>query len=113
MAAILKEPQIRVLNANGLPHVGAKCYIYDAGTTTLQNIWTDSALSVAAANPLISNINGYFALTYLTAGTYKIRIEESDGTLIYEADNQDTGIPLGSGVLGVANGGTGGATAAP
>lgn len=112
MAAILKDPRVRVLNENGIPYVGAKLYVYDTGTTTLQAIFTDSALSVAASNPLESDSEGYFDLTYLTAGTYKVRIEQSDGTLIVEADNQDTGVPLGSGVLAIANGGTGGATAA-
>lgn len=112
MAVHLKDPRIHVEDANGNPYVGAKLYVYDTGGTVLQSIWTDSALSVAAANPLTSDSNGYFALTYLTAGTYKVRIEQKDGTLIIEADNQDTGIPLGSGVLAIPNGGTGGATAA-
>lgn len=112
MAVHLKDGRIHVQDANGVPYVGAKLYVYNAATTALQPIWTDSALNVSAANPLTSDSAGYFALTYLTSGTYKLRIEQSDGTLIVELDNQDTGIPLGSGVLGVPNGGTGGETAA-
>lgn len=112
MAAHLLDPRVHAIDANGVPYSGAKLFVYDVGTTTLQAIWTDSALSVPATNPLVADSNGYFALTFLTAGTYKVRIEQSDGTLIVEADDQDTGIPLGSGVLAIANGGTGGATAA-
>ncbi len=112
MAATLKDGRVHVADANGTPYSGAKMFVYDAGTVDLQNIWTDSGLSVGASNPLISDSSGYFALTFLTAGTYKLVITEADDTAIITLDNQDTGIPLGSGVLAIANGGTAGATAA-
>ena len=112
MAARIEEPRIRVMDANGLPYIGAKLYVYEAGTTTLEDIFSDSALAVAASNPLTSDANGYFELTYIAAGTYKLRAEQSDGTLIWEKDDQDTGVPIGAGALAISAGGTGATTAA-
>ena len=112
MAARIEEPRIRVMDANGLPYVGAKLYVYEVGTTTLASIFSDSALAVAASNPLTSDASGYFELTYIAAGTYKLRAEQSDGTLIWEKDNQDTGVPIGAGALAISAGGTGATTAA-
>jgi len=112
MAARIEEPRIRVMDANGLPYVGAKLYVYDAGTTTPASIFSDSALTVPAANPLTSDASGYFELTYIAAGEYKLRAEQSDATLIWEKDNQDTGVPVGAGALAISAGGTGATTAA-
>lgn len=107
------QPFIHVSDANGNPYVGALCYVYVAPTTTtLKAIFSDSALTVALANPLTSNASGRFDRFYMAVGTYKIRIEDADAVLIDEWDSNDTGLSAGSGALPVASGGTGATTAA-
>jgi hypothetical protein len=104
MAARIEEPRIRVLDANGLPYVGAKLYVYSVGTTKPLAIFSDSALSAAAPNPLTSDANGYFPLTYIAASNYKLRAERVDGVLLWEFDNQDSGLPIGAGALSISAG---------
>lgn len=116
MALSIVKPFVHVEDANGNPYVGAKLYVYQAGTTTPLNIYSDSGLSVALANPLAgaygSDAAGNFPRAYLAAGSYKLRAETSAGVLIWEIDNNDTGLSSGSGALPIASGGTGGTTAA-
>ena len=112
MAAHGSPPFFHVEDANGNPYVSAKLYVYDAGTTTLKSIYSDTALSAALSNPLTSDASGNFSRFYLATGTYKVRAETSSETLIWQFDNVDTGLPAGTGALPVASGGTGGTTAA-
>lgn len=103
----------RVVDANGIPYVGAKRYVYNAQTTTLRACFTDSALTIPAANPQISIADGTFPRVYTAPGTYKIRQETSADILIgAEVDDIDSGLSAGSVALPIANGGTGATTAA-
>lgn len=110
------QPFIKVTDSNGVPIVGAKLHVYEAGTTTYRNIYSDDGLSVALSNPLsganASDASGDFPRFYMAAGTYKLRAVTSADVLIWEKDNIDTGLAAGSGALPVASGGTGGTTAA-
>lgn len=54
----------RQLDANGAPVSGAKAYVYETGTTTPVTVYTDTGLSVAHANPIVSNAAGYFAQAF-------------------------------------------------
>lgn len=112
MSLQIASPYIRVEDANGLPYVGAKLYVYQPGTTTLASVYTDDGLSIAAANPATSNAKGEFPRIYIAAGTYKLRAETSGGSLIFEEDNIDTGLSAGTGALPISRGGTGATTAA-
>ena len=111
MAISIAQPFIHVENSSGLPYVGAKLYVYLVGTTTLAAIYSDAALTIAAANPLTSDAAGNFPRAYIAAGDYKLRAETSAGVLIWQHDNNDTGLSAGSGPLAIARGGTGGITA--
>lgn len=110
------QPFIKVTDSNGLPIVGAKLHVYEAGTTTYRAIYSNEGLSVSITNPLngsnASNASGDFPRFYMASGTYKLRAETAAGALIWEYDNIDTGISAGSGGLPVASGGTGATTAA-
>jgi hypothetical protein len=116
MAVHGKEPFIKVLDSNGDPIVGAILKVYEAGTTTYRNIYSDASLSVPLTNPLsgvnASNASGDFPRFYMAQGTYKLRAETSTGTLIWEFDNIDTGLSAGAGALPISAGGTGATTAA-
>jgi hypothetical protein len=97
--------------------VGAKVFICDVGTTNLKAIYSDAALSSALDNPMDTDADGFHPQAYLS-GSYKIRIETGgtdtigSGTLVRQWDNVDGGVPVGSGDLPVADGGTGASTAA-
>jgi hypothetical protein len=97
--------------------VGARVFICDVGTTNLKSIYSDTALSIALDNPMDTDADGFHPQAYLS-GSYKIRIETGgtdtigSGTLIRQWDNIDGGVPVGSGDLPVADGGTGASTAA-
>jgi hypothetical protein len=106
------KPFVHVSDSNGNPYVAAKLYVYEVTTTTLRSIYSNEGLSVAIANPLTSDAAGNFARFYQNSGTYKLRAETSAGTLIWEQDNIDTGLPAGTGALPIARGGTGATTAA-
>lgn len=91
---------------------GAEVSVYDAGTTTLRNIFSDTALAVAAANPILCDSDGTHAMRYTAAGSYKIVIRRTGaGAVVRERDNIDGRIPIGSGALAIANGGTGATSA--
>lgn len=111
MAAHGIAPIIHASDANGVPYVGAKAYIYEVGTATLRPIYSDAGLTTPRANPVISDARGNFARFYQASGTYKLRIDDADDQNLDEWDNIDTGIASGN-PLGVAQGGTGATTAA-
>lgn len=105
-------PFIHVEDSNGNPYVAANLYVYDVGTTTKKSIYSDTGLSVALTNPLVSDSAGNFSRFYMAAGSYKLRAETAAGTLIWQFDNIDTLLGSGSGALPIASGGTSATTAA-
>lgn len=110
---------IPIVDANGVPYTSARVFVCTVGTTTLKTIYSDSSLTTPATNP-ISVSAGRHAIRFLAAGTYKIQTEINgtdtigSGTTLanYSWDNIDPGVPVGSGALPVASGGTGATTAA-
>ncbi len=110
---------IPIVDANGVPYSAPRVFVCDVGTTNLKTVYSDSALTVPAANPIVG-ASGRHAIRYLAAGTYKIQTEINGTALIgsgstlanYSWDNIDPGVPVGSGALPVASGGTGATTAA-
>ncbi len=77
----------RLVDADGAPLGGAKVFVYDAGTTNLRNVFTDNALSVAAANPIIADAGGYIEPRYIGTGDYKLVITDANDVTIKTADN--------------------------
>lgn len=98
-------------DANGDPMSGAKVYVYDVGTTTLKSVFSDTALSVSAANPIICDSVGRHDMRYIATGSYKIVVKTTADVTVYTRDNIDGRVPVGSGALAIANGGTGATTA--
>lgn len=66
---------------------GALLYHYEAGTSTLKNIWSDSLETTTLAQPFVSDASGIF--NFFADGNYKIVIKQSDGTDLYTLDNWD------------------------
>ena len=58
---------------------------YDAGTSTLKNIWSDAAQTTTLAQPFISDANGIF--NFFADGNYKLIIKKADGQVLLTLDN--------------------------
>jgi len=95
------SPYLTVLDGNGNPVPGARIYTYAAGTTTPIATYTDAALSVANANPIIADAAGRYVV-YLTPGTgYLFDIQTSAGVSIDTVDNI-LGVPSSASTIDVA-----------
>lgn len=81
------ESRTIIFDNNGKPAPNAKLFFFNAGTTTPQVTYTNSALSVPHANPVLTDSQGRVPRIYLLEGKYRIRVERSDGVLIYDDDN--------------------------
>lgn len=72
--------------STGLPLVGGKLYTYAAGTTTPLATYSDAALTVPNANPIILDSNGE-AVIYVGPLAYKFVLQKSDGSAVWTFDN--------------------------
>lgn len=99
-------------DSNGVPMSGALVYVYDDGTTTPLNVYSDDALSTLADNPIVCDSSGRHDMRYIATGAYKIVVKTAAGSTVYTRDDIDPGLPIGAGTLAVANGGTGSGNAA-
>lgn len=104
----------QISNASGVPYSGAKINVYAAGTTTPLSLFSNAALSIAAANPIVCDADGTHAITYMATASYKTTVTTSAGASLtsWSKDNIDPGVAIGSGALPIANGGTSSTTAA-
>lgn len=75
----------QILNENGDPIVGAKKYLFEPASSTLKTIYSDSALTLATANPVVSDSAGRFPSFFLD-GTYKETQEDNNGVTLWTRD---------------------------
>jgi len=88
-------------DSDGTPLVGGKLYTIQAGTTsTPQNGYQDSALTIPLSNPIICDAYGRLPQIFLADGNIKLRLTKSNGTQVFAAD--------GILVVGASSGGGGG-----
>lgn len=80
-------PWSQVFDGSGNTLAGAKLYFYQAGTSTLKNIYADIDLTTALSNPVIANAGGRFAPIYFDGLSYKVALYSADDVLIWTADN--------------------------
>jgi hypothetical protein len=92
-------PQLwQVLDANGNPGNGFKLYFYATGTSNLKNTYSDTALSVANANPVICNSDGHPAnvsgdpigVWGVNKEDYKVILKDASDNIILTEDPIDT-----------------------
>lgn len=114
MASYLINPVQILFDANGKPVSGGKIYVYAAGTTSPSSLFSDVALTVPVANPIIADSAGRYLTPFLADGDYKIIVKDaSDVTLSYPGvDNYSTFVTSVGGAVPVSGGGTGATTAA-
>lgn len=87
MSRLFFIPQAVRINSAGEPYPGAKINFTLTGTTTNTNSYTDNALGVAHANPVIADSAGQFPAIYLDpAITYRARIYDENDVLLDDID---------------------------
>lgn len=82
MAQVL-FPGRRFTDTNGEPINGGKLYVYEAGTTTPLDTYTDEALSTAADNPIVLDSAGLIPVRYAAPDEYKFVLKSSDDATTY------------------------------
>jgi len=74
---------------DGRPASGAKLYTYATGTSTPKATYSDAALTVANANPIVADSAGAFGDIFPESGTYRVVLEDADGNVLFTADDVD------------------------
>lgn len=106
MAGTINLSLSQQLDSLGHPLAGGLLYFIQAGTTsTPQNAYQDSALTLALPNPLTLDSAGRIPQFFLADGSIKIRLTDRNGVNILSAD--------GLLVIGASSGGGGGSTVDP
>lgn len=100
MAGTISFSLSQQFNQYGEPLSGGKLYFYEAGTTTPQNAYKDSNLTLPWPNPIELDEAGRVPQFFLDDGSIKIRLADSDGVTQVAAD--------GVLVIGPSSGGGGG-----
>lgn len=77
---VMPPPKFQAWDASGNPCNGCKLFAYEAGTTTKQDTYTSSALSVANANPVVLDAAGRATVFLSPSLSYKFVLAPSDDT---------------------------------
>lgn len=87
--AQLSPVRFRATNAIGEIVVGAGLFIFQAGTSTPADIFTDDDLTTPAANPLVSGSDGYWPQVYAANGLlvdfFAHQTDDISSTLLWQA----------------------------
>lgn len=92
------------VDSAGAPYAGGKLYFYESGTTTPLDTFSDQALSIANANPVIANSAGLFGEIFLQAQEYKVVLTTSDDVTVWTADPVKGSTTATVAVSDIANG---------
>lgn len=97
-AAFCPQSLQSVLDANGIPIIGARLLAFDAATTTPRPLYKDAGLTQPYQTPILTDGYGRFPAMFVGTGPYKIVLQDNGGALIGQADglpggtvNPDTG----------------------
>ena len=87
----LSNPVFDIANAVGAPISGAKARFYLTGTTNNATTYSDAALTIANANPVIADSAGRFPAIYLNPTvTYRLQVLDANNVLILDRDPINT-----------------------
>jgi hypothetical protein len=76
------------LDQYGEPLSGGQLFIIQAGTTsTPQNPYQDTALTIPIPNPIVLDSAGRIPMFYLADGQIKVRLQDVNGVVKFVADN--------------------------
>ena len=90
MAQILPFPGWQVFDINGNPVGGALAYFYDAITLLAKIVYSDAALTIPHAQPVVADAAGRFPAIYGAAGEYKLDVKTSAGVQVFPTVNNWT-----------------------
>lgn len=113
MTAQLQSPWIYLADSDGEPLAGAKVRVYEPGTTTELDVFSDEEATVVVNQPIIADAAGRITRYFVTQ-KYKMTVHTSADVLVTTIDDQDPGLPSGFGVsatVQIEQGGTGATTA--
>jgi len=90
MSTYAQRVQLGAFYLSGVIQGAAKLYHYEAGTSTLKNIWSDRGMSTTLAQPFVADADGVF--NFFADGLYKLIICGPDSTgpsddVLYTLDN--------------------------
>lgn len=86
MSSNIPYPRYKGWKANGVsPAAGYYLYTYNTGTTIPKTTWSDAALSVPNANPIVLDANGEASI-FVSSGSYRFDLKTSAGALINTFD---------------------------
>lgn len=74
-------PNNQFVTNTGAPGIDWTLNVYDTGTTTLASIYSDEALTIPAANPVVSDADGFFQ-TFYWSGTIDVVLEDDAGNVV-------------------------------
>lgn len=86
MANRFFSPDQQFLSNSGVPYAGGQLFFYATGTSTPQNTYSDSALTIANTNPVILDSNGQAGSVFLQNLAYKVVLEDSLNNQIWTMD---------------------------
>lgn len=75
----------QVENASGTPVSGAKIAFKQAGTSTNRSPFTDKALTIPAANPVVADAAGWFNVYLDPSLDYDITVKSADESITYQS----------------------------
>ena len=97
MATRLLPPGYQEFLPTGAIAPGAKLYTYSAGTSNPKTTYTDAALTVPNANPVVADASGRFGDIFAGVGDYRLVMNTSADALIWSADPVEGGDGASSG----------------
>lgn len=86
MATRFVPPTWQEFDSNGDPLSGGKLSFYSSGTLVAKNTYSNAALTVANANPVVADSAGRFGNIFLEAGTYRVILKDSNDVTIWDRD---------------------------
>src|SRR6266851_926625 len=86
MAQRFFTPNEQFYDGQGNPLSGGQLFFYASGTSTPQNTFSDSGLTVANPNPVILDSSGRAGNIFLGANAYKVVLQDSLNNQIWTAD---------------------------
>lgn len=98
----MPSPYQSIFDTDGVPVPNALITVYEAGTTTKINTFTDVTLTVANTNPIVADAAGRF-VAFLTPGlSYKFEYTDADGATVAATRDNIFAVPSSSKDLDVA-----------
>lgn len=87
MAYRFSSPNTQFMGSNGVPLAGGSLYFYQSGTSTPATTYSDSALTIPNANPIVLNASGYAGSIFLSPGQqYKVVLNDVNGVQQWTED---------------------------